>query len=341
MEIDVEPYTIEEEAAEALTAELTALPGVRERLPGAGLRIADFRLLDRDGGEDGGFAAVVHDPESYRSARVIGRLGALGDAEVRAVRYRPLPDREEFARAVAAVRADPELGLVLAREGAHAYRPMPPPADIEKADGTSERVVTVGVRDPDGEIKHRIVGVRSRDGAVITAPAGVVASARHDCETTPGVDDCPATPGHRAVRVRYGASVVWDLVVVRPEYSSGTNGSGAELRFVDHRGDAGALPGAPADPQRPVRQGRGGHRLRADVPRLAEPGGLLHRRGQRSGRPRLPAVLLPAPRRRGDPPPVRLRRGDQPLHLQGAHPPRLLARRRSSATPAPVSPSIC
>ncbi|MEU6882880.1 hypothetical protein [Streptomyces sp. NPDC046712] len=236
--VEIEPFQTEEDAAESLAGELTGLPGVRDRLPGGGLRLEEFRLLDRDGGEDARFRAVVHDADSYQSVQVLGRLGDLGRAEVSAVLYRPLPDAGEFERAVAAVRADPELGMVLRHDGAHVYRPMPPLADIQNPEGTAERVVTVGLRDPGAEIKHRIVGVRMRDLTVVHAPPGVTGPARHDCETTPGVDDCSDTPGHRAVRVRVlaGGTALWDLVVVRPRSSSGTNGSGAELRFVDYRG---------------------------------------------------------------------------------------------------------
>lgn len=97
---------------------------MREPVGGAGAalwgRVADFRLLDRDGGQGARLRAVVHDPESFRSVQVVGRLGVLGQAEVSATPYRPLPGGEEFARAVKAVRP-------------HAYRPMPPPADIEKS----------------------------------------------------------------------------------------------------------------------------------------------------------------------------------------------------------------
>ncbi|WP_107357999.1 hypothetical protein [Streptomyces agglomeratus] len=237
--VDIQPYENESDAALALAGDLVRLPGVRQQLPGERLRMADFRLLEKDGGEDAAFQAVIHDPDSYRSVLVNGRLSALGEAQARSVRFRPRPSAEEFAQAVEAVSAHPELSQILARDGAHPYRPMPPLADIEHADGTTDRIVTVGLRDPGGEMKHRIVGVRMRDGIVLPSPVGVPVPASYECETTPGVDDCPeGGPGHRSVRVRVrrGSSELWNLVVSRPAQSSGTNGSGAELRFVDYRG---------------------------------------------------------------------------------------------------------
>ncbi|MGX1885723.1 hypothetical protein [Streptomyces sp. NPDC055287] len=237
--IEIQPYETESDAAQAVASDVVALSGVRQKLPGKHLRVSDFRLLDKDGGNAAPFQAVVHDPEAYRSVLVTGQLSALGEAEVHSVRFRPRPDSEEFARAVEAVGRHSELGEVLSRDGAHVYRPMPPLADIEHADGTTDRVVTVGVRDPGGEVKHRIVGVRMRDNVVVPSPPGVPAPASYECETTPGVDDCPQErPGHHSVRVRVrrGSTELWNLIVSRPSHSSGTNGSGAELRFVDYRG---------------------------------------------------------------------------------------------------------
>ncbi|MCC3772828.1 hypothetical protein K6I34_006743, partial [Streptomyces sp. UNOC14_S4] len=60
-----------------------------------------------------------------------------------------------------------------------------------------------------------------------------------DCVTTPASDNCPdPSGGPQAVRVRVrrGATELWDLVVNRPRTSSGVNGSGVELRFVDYQG---------------------------------------------------------------------------------------------------------
>ena len=36
--------------------------------------------------------------------------------------------------------------------------------------------------------------------------------------------------------VKQGSTTVWKFLVVRPAASSGTNGSGVELRYVDYRG---------------------------------------------------------------------------------------------------------
>ncbi|MFC5146971.1 hypothetical protein [Streptomyces aureoversilis] len=238
--ISIEPYQEGTATDSSLAGDLVGLPAVRERISGPRSAVADFRLLEKDAGADAPFRAVVHDPDAYRSVEVTGRLGDLAGATARSVRFRPLPGREEFDRAVEAVRAHAEFGPQLAADGALAYRPMPPLADVTHADGTVDRVVTVGLRTPGSDVKHRIVGVRTKDGTVIPAPEGVSAPSALDCVTIPPADNCPdPSGGPRAVRVRVrrGATELWNLVVNRPRTSSGVNGSGVELRFVDHKGE--------------------------------------------------------------------------------------------------------
>ncbi|WP_146166892.1 hypothetical protein [Streptosporangium nondiastaticum] len=237
--VSIEPYR-ERTVADPSLAGLTDLSAVRERLTGSRLEVADFRFLDREPGPDAPFRAVVHDPDAYRSVEVTGRLGDLAGAAARAVQFRPLPGREEFERAVEAVRGHAEFGPLLAAGGATAYRPMPPLADVTNGDGTVDRVVTVGLRTPEDAVKHRIIGVRAKDGTVVRDPEGVPAPSARDCVTTPAADNCPSPAGGpRAVRVRVrrGTTELWDLVVNRPATSSGSYGSGVELRFVAHKGE--------------------------------------------------------------------------------------------------------
>ena len=148
----------------------------------------------------------------------------------------PLPTREEFERAAEAVLRDGRLGAVAG--AARPYRPMPPYVDQTLPDGNVGRLVTVGLHDPNGAVQHRIVGVRLGDGAVVDDLDGVPLPSAHSCEPTPPVDACPDPGGPASVRLHItkAGTRLWDLVVVRPRDSSGTNGSGVELRWVDYRG---------------------------------------------------------------------------------------------------------
>lgn len=211
---------------------------VREALGDGELRIAGFDVLDKDPSPSSAFIALVYDPQSTRAVRLHGRLDDVERASVTSTAYQPQVTEDEFADAVSAVLGNDELSTAIENDQMQAYRPMPPVANIENPDGTIERVVTVGLRSEVSELRHRIVGVRMRDRTVIPNPAGVAQPSGFDCEPARYQGGCSPTPGTNQVRVKVlaGHTVLWDLVVVRPSASSGTNGSGIELRYVDYRG---------------------------------------------------------------------------------------------------------
>jgi len=76
------------------------------------------------------------------------------------------------------------------------------------------------------------------DRRVLRGIEGVVQPSTLVCEPPPGNDNCPATgsAGQVWVTVTQGGRSLWHLLAIRPAASSGTNGSGVELRYVDYRG---------------------------------------------------------------------------------------------------------
>src|SRR5690242_2240654 len=115
---------------------------------------------------------------------------------------------------------------------------MPPLLDLERADGRIERTLTVGLRStrPD-EPYHEVVAVSPFDRRIIREAPGLVRPARQVCEPPPGIDDCPVggRQGQVWVTVSSGGTVLWRFLAIRPAASSGTNGSGIELRYVDYK----------------------------------------------------------------------------------------------------------
>jgi hypothetical protein len=181
------------------------------------------------------FTAIVQDMDSGRVLRADGRFDELDYASLINTDWQRPPSDDEFAWAVGALQEDPTLGPALAAGDLEPYRPMPPLANLRDPDGNVDRVVAVGLRSRTGE--HRIVGVLTADGEVIRQPTGVPGPSSQE-SGAPREAAAPGVPGERQARVRVwqGDEPVWDLVVVRPSASSGTNGSGVELRTVDYRG---------------------------------------------------------------------------------------------------------
>jgi hypothetical protein len=190
------------------------------------------------------YRATWFDYKRNRALQVDGRLDDPDRVDVTESAEQPLPTREEFEAAVAILQQDAKLGAAV-RDGALVpYEPMPPLAGGEQPDGSVERTLAVGLRPADNRRRdqHQIVGVNLVRGEVEHFPDGAPQLARadpHICQAPPSAGQPTTgqgTAGQVWVNVFLGAQQVWRFLVVRPSASSGTYGSGVELRFVDFRG---------------------------------------------------------------------------------------------------------
>jgi hypothetical protein len=91
---------------------------------------------------------------------------------------------------------------------------------------------------------HEIVGVRMADRAVTRFEPSARGRAPHTSaahnpicgQPNAGQATQSSGGGSAWVKVTQGGATVWRFLVVRPSGSSGTNGSGVELRYVDYKG---------------------------------------------------------------------------------------------------------
>jgi hypothetical protein len=237
LRVEVHPFEDETSAAARLAPELVSHHAVRAHLTGSDLRVGTFELLDKDAGDEARFEAVIYDRDDCRGVRLQGTVAQVQQATAHPLPDRQRPSEEDFQRAVERVLNHQELRSLIERGGTQAYQPMPPHLDIQSPDGTVERMVMVGIRTEEGDIRHRIVGVLPNGGVVLN-PHGVPQPTAANCEPPAPQGGCSSTGGYDQVRVRVfqGSTVLWNFIVVRPRASSGTNGSGVELRFVDYKG---------------------------------------------------------------------------------------------------------
>ncbi|HEX2042155.1 MAG TPA: hypothetical protein VHF24_05900 [Acidimicrobiales bacterium] len=233
--VEVTSEDSQEQAMARASRAILAHPMLRQHFPASDLWMVGFDVDDKDG-DDPWFLTIVHDTVTGRSVRVNGPLDDPADLVLVPSAEQWPPTDDEFAWAVSVLRDDHRHRHLLEGDEVTTYRPMPPLANVELPDGTVERVVTVGVRTGGPQPQHRVVGVRTSDGEVLTDVLGVPTHATADCGVPPGQSCAPPAGASQArVRVRRGDGVLWDLVVVRPQASSGINGSGVELRNVDYK----------------------------------------------------------------------------------------------------------
>ena len=260
LEVRTEPFGPAQERIDQAITTLLAHPQVRELLVQGEHRLLRF-ALEHDGDSSDcclhnnkrndacapdRFVASVYDYAENRVLEVRGALHALdpqvpGSLETAWVGHQPLPDGDEFAAAVEIVRHERDLRERLASGEISLFRPMPPFIDRQLPDGRVERTLTVGLRSTRADSPfHEILAVSMFDRRVIRDGIdGVVQRGARVCEPPPARDTFghgPGTTGQCWVTVTSGGQTLWRFLAVRPAASSGTNGSGIELKYVDYRG---------------------------------------------------------------------------------------------------------
>ena len=261
LSVAVEPFGPDQASVDAAVSALLAHPSVRQALGANEHRLLDFRVEHQDdpcaeqrigaaktvvGCPPDHFAALVYDYTANQVLEARGALYALdaaapGTVELRMLGHQPLPSGDEFAAAVGIVMHDRELRERIRSGELAVYRPMPPVVDRQLPDGRVERTLTVGLRATSAEAPfHEVVGVSMFDRRVLRGELdGVVRPSARVCEPPPGRDPYGTRGGLSGqcwVTVTGGGQTLWRFLAVRPGASSGTNGSGIELRYVDYRG---------------------------------------------------------------------------------------------------------
>jgi hypothetical protein len=187
------------------------------------------------------FRATIYDYTNNRTLLADGSLRSPEKLEVHESGIQPVPSPAEFASAIEVLERDSKLGPALRSGRVKPYEPMPPLVLDEEAGGGLERVLAVGLLPARGMRGHEIVGVNLGRRSVVRFEGGAPATAQaHNpiCGQPYAGQGTAAkgTAGSVWVTVTQGGTVLWRFQAVRPTASSGTNGSGIELRYVDYRG---------------------------------------------------------------------------------------------------------
>lgn len=152
----------------------------------------------------------------------------------------PLPSQEEFDDAVRILTADREFGPLLRERLVQPYAPMPPLGNEETLDGRIERTINVGLLPTKEGIRHEIAGVNLIRERIVRYDGGAPGNSLADSSSC-GIADANkqtvrSAAGQVWITVKQGNTTLWRFLAVRPAASSGTNGSGVELRYLDYRG---------------------------------------------------------------------------------------------------------
>jgi hypothetical protein len=190
------------------------------------------------------FRATIYDDTNHRTVLVDGSLDDLRSLTLNESAIPPPPSGTEFAAAVKLVRRDDTLGAAVAAGRLEPYQPIPALHLVELPDGRFERRIAVGLLPRDAGESHSIVAVDVARREIIhvddafgeagTRPRHLgLCGVPHDANQSTA---SKGTAGQVWVTVSQGGQTLWRFLAVRPAASSGTNGSGIELRYVDYKG---------------------------------------------------------------------------------------------------------
>ncbi|MEO7442373.1 MAG: hypothetical protein ABIW46_02445 [Acidimicrobiales bacterium] len=247
LQVEVRPFGPSPDTVGRLAARLTDHPLVRETLGRARHRVLGWELVEAEAKTARArtptrWRATIYD---YTNQRTLFAEDSLGDEDAMTVQEsgnHPVPSPDEFAAAVQVLAGTDQFGPALRDGTMVAYPAMPPLVSTEDDPGGGlERTLAVGLLPTEGQRGHEIVGVNMARRRVVRAEGGSpFQSAAHNpiCGLPYSSQPSAAkgTPGQAWVTVSQGGTVLWRFLVVRPAASSGTNGSGIELRYVDYKG---------------------------------------------------------------------------------------------------------
>jgi hypothetical protein len=249
--ISLRPFGPSPANLDAIGARVLTNPAVRKSLGRAKHRLLSVEAVDAPEGDKTAkaptapksFRATLYDYTNDRTLHVDGSLAKPNRVTITESALQPPLANEEWQEATETVRRHTDFAEHLKAGQRRIYRPMPHLVATEAPDGRSRRAIAVGLFDDRGSQDHEIVGVDLRDRALLRfderAPSGSRPTNLSTCGAPPDANQATAargTAGQAWVTVSQAGKVLWKFLAVRPAASSGTNGSGIELRYVDYKG---------------------------------------------------------------------------------------------------------
>jgi hypothetical protein len=155
--------------------------------------------------------------------------------------FQPEPNDEEFESAVQIMlKHFAHLQKHHEKKSIRIYRPMPPILEEQSPTGEIERTVHVGIQSYTPDVRNEIIGVNMITHKLVQFERRAPVLS-HAGDSLCGVNDASqgttakGTAGQCWVTVKQGGQEIWKFLVIRPAASSGTKGSGIELKFVDYK----------------------------------------------------------------------------------------------------------
>lgn len=212
---------------------------VQRELTGKKFYLISFEAIENGSPDPTAFRAIFYDHTTDRTLVATADFAGKQAVTIHEESLQPVPSDEEFDAAIQILQTDGNFAPQLKAGTVKAFRPMPPVTILE---GTTDRLINVGI-DANGPAgRNEVVSVSIKDGKVIRYPenAPPISKASPEACGIPSAGQSTTssgTAGQYQMSVTQGGSPLWDMLIVRPSASSGgSNRSGIEVRDVKYKG---------------------------------------------------------------------------------------------------------
>lgn len=248
LRIVVEPAGPSLEAIEAAKQQLLNSAAVRSLVEGKKYRLLHFKVVEQGStdkqqpGPLDHFEATLYNYSDQYAIIARGRLDAAHEAQVIKSAAQPLPSDEELQEALTIAARHPDIQQRAGRD--NLFPAMPSVIAQPLPDGRTERVIPLMIHPNSRQGVYELIGVKLGNEQVIQALDWREALPEIFNRLVHPARSLPLAPAPQIDYQHFWFSVydvltgklLWKMLVTRPSASSGTNGSGLELRYVDFQG---------------------------------------------------------------------------------------------------------
>jgi hypothetical protein len=239
VEIKVVPVGLTQADVDRIKTQVEQAATVKKELVNSNYRLISFEQIAKNAAiaEPKHFRIVFYDYTNDRTIVAEGAIAAPETIRITEDTGKPNPSREELDAVDKIIGESGEFGAAFKAKKMRTFLAMPPVTVTE----SGERLINVGIESLDNSVKNEVVSVsfkrkqivRYNDFAPPESSAGPTAC---------GIPNSGQGSSGQGLAGQYQISVVqngvalWEMLVTRPSASSGSDGSGIELRNVKYLG---------------------------------------------------------------------------------------------------------
>jgi hypothetical protein len=252
--VSVEPFGPGNKEWKYLSEELPNHEHIKKLLYDTKHRLLSLKLLDDQQKQRHNtakiifrFRATFYDYTNNIAIHADGNFDSPKELIITKTSQQPPVTPAEFSEALEVLHEHKTIGKMIRQKKLRPYKAMPGVRSERLPDGRTTRIITLGLHPLDKSMENEIVGIDLLNRSVIRSDEtfdghsdslkSLLFQFREDDFFFPVLPIYENNSQHCWISVMDNAqNEIWRMLLYRPSSSSGLNGSGIDLRFVDYKG---------------------------------------------------------------------------------------------------------